>query len=388
MKRVILGLAMLLWVSSMGMYCTAEEIQLESYAAILMEAGTGEIVLEKNSHEPLPPASITKIMTLLLIMEALEQEEVTMDDEVVISPWAAHMGGSQIWLEVGEVMSFRDLLKAVAIASANDASVALAEHIYGSEEAFVQVMNERARELGMENTQFFNCTGLPGDTEGEDNRTSVYDVAILCRALLQYPEILEYTSIWIDYIREGESVLNNTNRLIRHVPGVDGLKTGYTGDALFCLAATALRDQVRMIAVVMKAPSSTIRFEETTTLLTKGFGMYKGVHLIRQGEHIMQVPLEKGEAETVQAIARDDIVLAIRRGTQEDFQKTIRYARDLLAPVEEGDLLGELSITLQEDIVARVDLIAQNAVKKAGFRDLCRQLARKFVHRLYRLEKK
>ncbi len=384
--RIILIITLLFLVSFSGLNTkAAEELTIESHSAILMEAVTGEIIFVQNAHEPLHPASITKIMTLLLIMEALDREDVNLEDEVVVSQWAARMGGSQIWLEVGEVMTFKDLLKAVAIASANDASVALAEHIYGSEAAFVQAMNERSRELGLRNTVFFNCTGLPGDAEERNNLTSAHDVAVISRELLQYPEVLQWTSIWIDYIRDGQSVLNNTNRLVRHFPGVDGLKTGYTSDAKFCLAATGIRDNIRFIAVVMKSPSSQIRFDETGKLLTHGFGIFRGVPVARQGDIAKMVPIQKGVENQVPGLIAEDLIVPVKRGAKEDFSKTIKWQAGLNAPIREGTTIGEVLVTQNDTILGKVDIIAGKDISRGGFRDLLGQLGKSFFENFYRL---
>ncbi len=357
-------------------------------AAILMEVQTGEIIFAKNEHDTHYPASITKIMTMLLIMEAIYDKKVSLQDDVTVSQWAAHMGGSQIWLETGEKMKFIDMLKAVAIASANDASVALAEYIYGSEQSFVKAMNEKAKELGLKNTIYYNCTGLPGTSEKDSNITTAYDIALVSRALLQYPEILKLTSIWIDHVRDGKNVLNNTNRLVRHFPGVDGIKTGFTNEAKFCLSATGVRDNVRLIAVVMKAPTSATRFDEISTLLTYGFGRYKGVPIVKKGEHIKDIPLEKGRREYVAAVVGKDLIIPVKRGSEENFKRTIQWNTGLAAPLKKGDPVGLMIIEKDDKEVGRVNLVAGEDMPKGSYGNLMKQLMKGFFRNLYNVGEK
>ena len=374
---------LILLLSGSFLTVNAEE-SLQAHSAILMEASRGEVIFAQNEHEPLPPASITKIMTMLLIMEALEEGRVSMDDEVVVSEWAAHMGGSQIWLEVGEKMSFEDLFKAVAIASANDASVALAEHIYGSEETFVERMNERGRELGLKNTVFYNCTGLPGE-DGQENLTSAYDVALVSKELLNYPQVLDYTRIWIDHLRDGKSVLNNTNRLVRHFPGVDGLKTGFTNEALFCLSATGIRDGVRMIAVVMQAPTSQVRFQEVSQLLTRGFGTFRGVKVAGAGEKVTKVPVTKGEEDFVWGLMEDEVLIPVRRGEEGNFSKRVEWRKNILAPIPRGAVLGKVTFFHEENPVAESNLLAEKEVQRGNWGKLMHEFSDNFLRNLFRI---
>ncbi|HHY46665.1 MAG TPA: D-alanyl-D-alanine carboxypeptidase, partial [Firmicutes bacterium] len=253
-------------------------------SAILIEATSGRVLYEKDAHAKRPPASITKIMTMLLAMEAIQQGKIKLEDKVIASERASLQGGSQIWLEVGEEMSLADLLKAIAVVSANDASVAVAEHIAGAEEIFVDMMNRRAAELGMKDTHFVNATGLPAP----GHLTSAYDIAVMSRELVKHPKVHEWFTIWIDYLRSGKNILVNTNRLIKDYKGCDGLKTGYTEEAGYCLAATASRDGLRLIAVVLGLPDSKVRFQETAKLLDYGFRYFVGVPVAKRDQVITE----------------------------------------------------------------------------------------------------
>ncbi|AGB40559.1 D-alanyl-D-alanine carboxypeptidase [Halobacteroides halobius DSM 5150] len=383
---MIMGLVLIILFSSL-MPSVAQKnsgFDLESKSAVLMDAQSGEIIYSKNANEKLPPASITKIMTMLLTMEALDEGEVSLTDEITASEHASKMGGSQIWLEPGEKMTLEQLLKAVAIVSANDACVAIAEHLYGTEEKFVEAMNKKAKELGMKNTYFYNTNGLPiEDSESKGNYTTAYDVALMSRALLQYPQVLKYTSTWIDHLRDGESFLRNTNNLVRFYNGADGLKTGYTSEAGFCLSATAQKEGMRFIAVVMKAPNSKVRFAEAKKLLSYAFSIHKSLLIAKKGEKIEQVNVFKGQKQNIAIEAKEDVNVIIKKGEGENLTKQIRVNKEIVAPIKKGDKVGEIVILQGDQVLERVDLVAQEGVEKANIFKITVQLLKRFIGTMF-----
>src|SRR5690625_2356838 len=328
----------------------------DATSAILIERDTGEILYHKNEHEQLPPASMTKIMTLLLVMEALEQGDLSLDEKVRVSEKASGMGGSQVFLETNEKMSVEDLIKAVAIASGNDASVALAERIAGSEESFVKMMNEKAKQLNLENTHFINSSGLPA----ENHYSSAYDMAMISKELLSYENITDYTSIYDDYLRKGEKNefwLVNTNKLVRFYPGVDGLKTGYTSEAKYCLAATAKRDNMRVVAVVMGADTVKSRNGQISQMLDYAFNHYSTKKLVNKGETIVTVDHLKANEEHIPLVAKDSASILLKQGEEEkQYTQTVNYEHSFALPVKIGDELGTLTIKDDEKIIAQVPL--------------------------------
>ncbi|HLV10202.1 MAG TPA: D-alanyl-D-alanine carboxypeptidase family protein, partial [Halanaerobiales bacterium] len=306
------------------------DFDLNARAAILTEVETGEILFEKEPHLELPPASMTKIMTMLLVMEAIEEKKANLDDRLVVSELAAGMGGSQIWLEPGEEMTMEDLMKAIAIVSTNDACVVVAEYLYGTEELFVEKMNERARELGLKNTYFYNTNGLPpDDPDLRGNYTSAYDLAIMGRELLKYPKVLEWTATWLDYLRGGESVLNNTNRLVRFYQGADGLKTGYTDASRFCVTATARRNGLRFIAVIMAADDSNTRFNEAGNLLSYGFSIYHGLEIGEEGEIVKELQINNARDEYACAVLEKKLIVPVKRGEEDIIRKEVVFSKNL-----------------------------------------------------------
>lgn len=336
-----------------------EKIDLAPNAksAILMDRDTGTIIYSKNPDLKLPPASITKIMTMLLVMEAIERGEISYNDKVRTSEYAASMGGSQIFLEPGEEMTVRDLLKGVAIASGNDAAVALAEHIAGTEEEFVKRMNRKAEELGMMNTHFQNSNGLPSP----DHYTTARDIAIMSRALLRYEEITKFTSIYQDYLRKERKNpfwLVNTNRLVRFYPGMDGLKTGYTDEAKFCLSATAKRGNLRLIAVVMGEPNSKVRNAETARLLDYAFNQYVFHVLYPQRKEVTKVTVDKGSPREVSVVTPYPFGILAKRGMKiEEYQKEIQLQPNLKAPLKKGEVVGKLKVYHEGKPIGDTDLI-------------------------------
>ncbi|MFB0921813.1 MAG: D-alanyl-D-alanine carboxypeptidase family protein [Oscillospiraceae bacterium] len=329
-------------------------------SALLMEKTTGEVIYEKDAHTKRAPASVTKVMTLLLVMEEMDAGRLTEDDIVTCSSHAASMGGSQIWLEEGETMTVSDMLKAVSVVSANDCAVALAEHIAGSEESFVQRMNARAAELGMVDTHFVDCTGL---TDDPAHLTTAYDIALMSRELLKYDKIKKYTTIWMDKLRNGESELVNTNRLVRFYKGITGLKTGFTPEAMYCLSATAERDGTEYIAVVMHGATSDERFESAKTLLNFAFANY-ALCPLRSPKPLPPVRVSLGTAESVQPVYGGEEGLLMEKSKLGELNYEFNLPDSLDAPVAEGEALGEMIVYSNGTELSRVPLLAGGEVKK------------------------
>ena len=354
-------LAAILLLGSISAAALTED-EIGSPAAVLMDAATGKILYEKNIHEQRPCASITKVMTLLLVFEALDSGKIHLDDVVTASAHAASMGGSDIWLEEGEQMTADDMIKATAVASANDAAVALAEFISGTEDEFVRSMNARARELGMNDTVFMNCNGL--DEEG--HITSAYDVALMSRELIKHEEIFNYTSIWLDTLRGGETQIVNTNKLLKTYDGITGLKTGTTGDAGSCISATAERNGLSLIAAVLGADSGTQRFKDAAALLDYGFANYETALLGLSGE-LYPVAVEGGMSDTVDVVCPDTGYVTVPKGQAEGVKQSVELAESLTAPVKKGQKVGELSFSIDGEELARFDVTAADDVDKKTF---------------------
>ncbi len=331
-------------------------------SGILMEAKTGEVLYEWNPDQKLPIASVTKTMTMLLIMEALSQGKIKKEDVVTVSENAASMGGSQVFLEVGEQMSVHDMLKAIAVASGNDAAVAMAEYIGGTHEAFVEKMNKRAKELGCTNTHFINCTGLD---ETEEHHSSARDVAVISRELLTHKEIFDYTTIWMDSLRDGTFGLSNTNKLIRFYKGANGLKTGSTDKAKYCLSATAERDGMQLIAVVLGAPSTGERFGSATALLDYGFANYAVADTSQLGIKIPQIPVRGGTEDQITP-TNDHGGFVVKKGNQNKVEYKIKTKEFLRAPVKEGEKVGEIVYKIEGEEVVRKDLVAEREIPRIG----------------------
>lgn len=347
----------------------AEELKVDvapqAKSAILLDMDTGTALYEKNSTQRLAPASITKIMTMLLVMEAIHSEKLKWDDLVVTSERAASMGGSQIFLEVGEEMSVDDLMKGVAIASGNDATVALAEHISGTEEAFVHRMNERAKELGMQDTNFVNTNGLPAD----NHYTSAKDIALMSRELMKHEEITRFTSIYEDYLRQDSDNpfwLVNTNRLVKFYEGMDGLKTGYTQEAKYCLAATAQRGDMRVIAVVMGTPKPKVRNAHITAMMNYAFSQYDTHPIYKAGEVLGTVKIDKGSKTMADLIAPYQISVLTKKGESVDqYQPSLQTPDHIMAPVQMGDVLGKVDIQREGQTEVEVELVATEDIPRA-----------------------
>lgn len=359
MKRTIAFVLALLCLLPMQAQAAAP-MGISAPAAVLMEKSTGRILYEENSTVQYEPASVTKVMTLLLVMEAIDSGTLGWDDIVTASTHAISMGGSQIWLKEHEQMTVRDMVKAVAVVSANDCSVALAEHIAGTEEAFVQRMNQRAKELGMEHSNFVNCTGLPA----EGHLTCALDIALMSRELiLNHPSIREFTTIWMDSLRDGAFQLSNTNKLIFYYEGATGLKTGFTDSALYCLSATAERDGMELIAVVMHAPTSNDRFESAKALLNYGFSNY-ALTPIYPSQPILPVEVLLGEQEFVQPVPARECTLLMEKSKTGAVTTRVELCENVSAPVEIGQKLGEIIVCVDGDQVDTIDLIASAPVER------------------------
>ena len=335
-------------------------LSLSCASCLLMEKETGAILLEENSHEKLEPASVTKIMTLLLVMEAVDSGRISLDDPVAVSAYAAGMGGSQVYLEEGEQMPVSEMIKCVTVVSGNDCSVALAEHLAGSEGAFVAQMNQRAQELGMADTTFLNCTGLPA----QGHVTSAHDIALMSRELiLNHPKIRDYTTIWMDSIRDGAFGLTNTNRLVRFYQGTTGLKTGYTSSAQYCMSATAERDGMELIAVVMRSPTVGQRFEDAKALLDYGFANYSLVPVYPEAP-LAPVDVLLGVQAQVQPQLERDCRLLVRKGEEGQVGTRLSMAEDVEAPVERGQILGRLEVYVGEELRDTVPILAPEPVER------------------------
>lgn len=338
------------------------DLGLNAKSAILMEESTGNILYESNPDERLPIASVTKVMTMLLIMEAVDSGKISLDDMVTVSENAMSYGGSTMFLETGEQLTVNDMLKGIAVASANDGCVAMAEHLAGSESAFVDMMNEKAKELGMENTHFMNTNGLDED----DHYSSARDVAIMSRELMKHETIFNYTSIWMDTLRGGKFQLANTNKLIRFYDGANGLKTGSTSKALCCLSAAAKRNDMQLIAVVLGAPTSAERFASAKSLLDYGFANYAVNTQITAGDEVQKIAVEKGVDKEVGVVAGDSCSTLVKKGQEDNITKEIKIDETITAPIEAGQKIGTMTISRDGEVIADIDLNALSAVEKKG----------------------
>lgn len=370
---VLLALALMLCVLPAA---RAEGVEIAAPSAILMDAATGTILYEKNAHERLAPASVTKVMTLLLVMEALDSGRISWDDMVTASETAAGKGGSQVYLEVGEQMSMDEMLKSVVVSSANDCATALAEHVAGSEAAFVERMNARAAELGLEDTHFVNCTGLDDEPNAAEHLTSAYDIAVMSRELLKHDEIRKYTTIWMDTVRDGQFGLSNTNKLVRFYQGTTGLKTGYTKAAGHCLSASAQRDGIELIAVVLHCESSSDRFQSAKALLDYGFANYALVSAeLPEAPEPIRVKL--GTQSLVTPVLQESAPVLIEKGEQARVTKTVTLPEELTAPIAAGEQIGTLTIATDERTLAEIPIVSPVAIERLTLWELTVQLLRR-----------
>ena len=372
MKRLCSFLLALLALTVLTVPAGAEELAAVAAACLLMEKTTGEVLYAVNEHEPLEPASVTKIMTILLVMEAIDSGQLQYGDVVTASAHACSMGGSQIWLKENEQMTVEDMLKAVCVASANDCSVALAEHLAGSEAAFVERMNQRAAELGMEDTVFMNPTGLPA----EGHVTSAYDIALMSRELiLNHPDVRRFTTIWMDTLRNGEFGLSNTNKLIHSYEGATGLKTGSTDGALYCLSATAERDGMELIAVILKAPTSAQRFAGAQALLNYRLASY-GLAEIQTPGDLSPIPVRLGAEKAVTARLEGETALLAEKEKLGTLETELTMETELSAPVAEGQEVGRLTVTSGGETLAEFPLVADRAVARLTYWQLLQRCMR------------
>lgn len=352
-------------------------LKLESGSAILIEQTTGKVLYAHNIHEQLRPASVTKVMSILLIMEALDSGKITLDTQIPCSENAHSMGGSQIWLDTTENLTVNDMLKSICVVSANDCTVAMAEYLGSSEEAFVQMMNAKAKQLGMNDTTFKNCHGI--DEDG--HVTSAYDIALMSRELLQnHPNITNYTTIWMDSIRDGKSELVNTNKLIRNYKGATGLKTGSTSVALYNLSASATRDGLSLIGVIMKAPTTKIRFAEATKLLDYGFANYTSKSFGCKGDIIGTVDVNKGIMPQVNAVLAEDAGVLIKKGDSGNITQNIIMNQNITAPICKGDILGRIEYKAGDKVVLEKNLIAETGVEKSNLWNITTNLYLKWFN--------
>ena len=347
----------------------AVELDIKGKSAFLMDAATGTVLYEKNAHEPLAPASVTKVMTMLLIMEAIDAGKIGWDDTVTASESAAAKGGSQIYLKVGETMSVSDMVKSIAVSSANDCACAMAEHLAGSESAFVDMMNTRAKELGMNDTNFVNCTGLDDSPEAANHRTSAHDIAIMSRELLKnHPDIKKFTTVWMDTVRNGAFGLSNTNKLIRFYNGATGLKTGFTSGAGYCLSASAQREGMELIAVVMGSETSAHRFNTCKGMLDYGFANFALV--TADTEQSLEVPVKLGKMSVATAEPAERPQLLVDKSQKSSVTTQVTLEESVTAPVSRGQRLGTLTIQAGEQVLAQVPLVAKEPVERLSFGDL------------------
>ena len=362
-KRIFAIVLSLALVCSFLPSAGAEGLDIPAPSAILMDAATGTILFEKNADERLPPASVTKVMTLLLVMEALDSGRIGWEDTVIASENAAAKGGSQVYLEVGEQMSMDEMLKSVVVSSANDCATALAEHIAGSEAAFVEMMNARAQELGLTDTHYVNCTGLDDEPNAAEHLTTAHDIAVVSRELLRHDEIRKYTTIWMDTVRDGKFGLSNTNKLVRFYEGTTGLKTGYTSAAGHCLSASAERDGIELIAVVLNCGSSTDRFQSAKALLDYGFANYALVNAEPE-EPLQPIHVVLGTQDTLTPVMQETAPILIEKGEQSKIVKTVSVCEEIDAPVSAGQQLGTLTLSAGERVIAEIPIIAPETVDR------------------------
>ena len=362
MKRF---LCIFLVIAALAVPVSAASPEVPAKSAVLMDIATGTLLYEQNAHEPLAPASVTKVMTMLLIMEAIDSGRIGWNDTVTASEAAAAKGGSQIFLKVGETMSVSDMVKSIAVSSANDCACAMAEHIAGSESAFVDRMNSRAKELGMNDTHFVNCTGLDDSEDAKDHKTSAYDIALMSRELLKnHPDIKKYTTIWMDTVRDGAFGLSNTNKLVRFYPGATGLKTGFTSQAGYCLSASAEREGMELVAVVMGAQTSKERFAACKQLLDNGFANYA---LITPQTETAQLPVKLGVSDFVTAVPAGEDAVLIDKSQKNQVTQEVELLEEVDAPVSKGQRLGTLYVKAGEQVLKEIPLVAESAVEKLTF---------------------
>ena len=377
MKRLGILLAVCLLLTMLPVQARGVELDIPAKSALLMDMATGTVLYEQNAHERLAPASVTKVMTMLLIMEAIDSGKIRWDDTVTASESAAAKGGSQIYLKVGEQMSVTDMVKSIAVSSANDCACAMAEHIAGSEAAFVDMMNRRAAELGMEDTHFVNCTGLDDDPQAKEHLTSAYDIALMSRELMvNHPDIQKFTTIWMDTVRDGAFGLANTNKLVRFYPGATGLKTGFTAAAGYCLSATAQRDGMGLVAVVMGSKTSQERFFACKSMLDYGFANYA---LVAPEAPETAVSVKLGTKEAVKAVPSHDPRILIDKQQKDQVTIDLQLDETVQAPVSKGQRLGTLTVKAGQQVLEQVPMVAAEGVEALTWGDVFLQILRRLA---------
>ena len=379
MKRIgWITVVLVMTVVLLAQPAAAVELDIKGKSGVLMDVATGTVLFEKNAHEPLAPASVTKVMTMLLIMEAIDSGKIGWDDTVTASETAAAKGGSQIYLKAGETMSVADMVKSIAVSSANDCACAMAEHLAGSESAFVEMMNARAGELGMNDTTFVNCTGLDDGADAANHRTSAYDIALMSRELLKnHPDIKKFTTIWMDTVRNGAFGLSNTNKMVRFYNGATGLKTGFTSGAGYCLSASALREGMELIAVVMGSETSANRFNACKAMLDYGFANFALV--TADTEQKMEVPVKLGKESFAVAEPGAEPQMLIDKAQKSSVTTQVTLEEAVTAPVSRGQRLGTLTVKAGEQVLAQVPLVAKEPVERLTWGDLFVRIFRQVV---------
>jgi len=377
MKRlgwIIVSLTLLLGLFPMQVQ--AASLEVEAKSALLMDVTTGTVLFEQNSHEPLAPASVTKVMTMLLIMEAIDSGKIGWGDSVTVSESAAAKGGSQVYLKVGETMTVEDMVKSIAVSSANDCACAMAEHLAGSESAFVERMNSRAKELGMNDTNFVNCTGLDDSMDAANHKTSSYDIALMSRELLKnHPDITKFTTIWMDTIRNGAFGLSNTNKMVRFYNGCTGLKTGFTRGAGYCLSSSAEREGLQLIAVVMGCETSQKRFAACKSMLDYGFANFALIEPELPENSSVKVKL--GAADFVKAVPASDGKMLIDKGQKSMVTTEVQLDEEVTAPVSQGLRLGTMTVKAGEQILAEIPMVAETGIEKLTWGQMYMRLLKK-----------
>ena len=358
LKRMAIFIVVAMLFST-TVFAEGDVMNLSCKSALLMDFATGTVLYENNAHEKMPMASVTKIMTMLLAMEAIDLGKMDYDDMITGSAYAKSMGGSTIFLDEGESLSVSDILKGIAVASGNDAAVAMAEHIAGSAPAFVEMMNKRALELGMKNTQFINCNGL--DAEGH------YSTALMSRELLKHPDIHKFTTIWMDSLRNGAFTLSNTNKLVRFYEGCTGLKTGSTDKALFCISATAKRNDLHLISVIMAAPTSKQRQADASSLLNYGFSNYSAKNIVKKGENVKDIKIDKGTEKSCTLVCENDITGLSKKGEDKKYKRKYILEKSIKAPVKKGQQLGFLRLEQNGSVLAEIPIVASCDVPRLSF---------------------
>ena len=377
MKQVGILVVVCILLTILPVNAAAVDMQVPGKSALLMDIATGQVLYEQNPHERLAPASVTKVMTMLLIMEAIDSGKIQWSDTVTTSEAAAAKGGSQIYLKVGETMTVVDMVKSIAVSSANDCACAMAEHLAGSEAAFVELMNQRAKELGMNDTHFVNCTGLDDDEKAKEHLTSAYDIALMSRELMKnHPDIKKFTTIWMDTVRDGAFGLANTNKLVRFYPGATGLKTGFTSGAGYCLSATAERDGLGLIAVVMGADSSQERFAACKSMLDYGFANYA---LVSPEMTEGTVPVKLGVSDTVKAVPAENVQLLVDKAQANQVLVKTELEEQVAAPVSKGQRLGMLTVQVGDQVIKQVPMVAETGVERLSWGDLFVMMLRKMA---------